>query len=201
MLVNNKGNFEVSGVEEIRKANYERKYSYLKKITQPKYKHIDLNLDLFPTERKAVYEAKIELSNSLKLDTLYLNFAGFVTVESLKINDIALKESWKDEVQDLSAWAIPKNIQTDEKLILQIKAIKEYVGFVQDGEQDQYDLLQNGSFGSIRQFLPVIGYENEKELSENRVRINQGLPRLESTLPKIDDKVGLKSSFFASDAE
>jgi len=199
--VNDKGNFTASHIEENQKANYEKKYSYLKKIAQPQYKHIDLNLDLFPAERKAVYEAKIELSNPEKLDTLYLNFADFVVVESLKINDIALKKSWKDEDQDLSAWAIPTSMQNDKKLILQIKASKKYVGFLQGAEHDQYDLIQNGSFGSIRQFLPVIGYEDEKELKENRVRINQGLPRLESTLPKIDDKVGLKSSFFASDAE
>jgi hypothetical protein len=58
----------------------------------------------------------------------------------------------------------------------------------------------NGSFGSIREFLPVIGYDADKELSENRKRSEQGLPKLTSRMAATNDSLASRQDAYAPDA-
>lgn len=65
----------------------------------------------------------------------------------------------------------------------------------------QADLTKKGSFGSLQDFLPVIGYDSDKELLENRKRQEQGLERLDSVMAAIDDAFALVQNVFATDAD
>ncbi|MEO0573061.1 MAG: hypothetical protein AAF039_15240, partial [Bacteroidota bacterium] len=75
---------------------------------------------------------------------------------------------------------------------------KQYIGFVQGNYQA--DLTNNGSFGSVHQFLPVIGYNSDKELLENRKRQEQGLARLDSRMANFNDSFALRQNAFTTDA-
>ena len=193
-----KGNFTPEAEEERLDAAYEKKYKYLEVLPQPKYQAVDLRLDLYPSERKASYLADITLTNPSGTDTLFLNWEDFINVSSLKLNDQELQLVKEDEEQNLTAYLIPKTVRADSLLHLSLEAEKQYIGFVQSDAQA--DLTYQGSYASVQDFLPVIGYDSEKELVENRTREEQTLTRLTSRMAPIDDPVAKAQDAYAPDA-
>ncbi|MEM0941305.1 MAG: ABC-2 transporter permease [Bacteroidota bacterium] len=201
--VNGFGNFTPLAVEERESADYERTYAYIKDAVQPKYHTLDLEFDFYPGERKAVYRTEIRLRNGtgIPIDTLYLNWEEFVKVKKLNLNDAPLESAWFDETSGIGAYRIPPLHRTDSIFSLQVVAEKQYRGFTQSGDAPQPDLMFNGSFGSVRQFLPIIGYKSEMELAENRKRQDHGLKKLDSRMASVDDPVALKQDAHSPDAE
>ena len=196
------GNFVLSAVEEADAADYERNYAFLKETEQPKYRKLDLLFDFHPEIRKADYQAEFQLiySDSLGVKELYLNFPAFVAIEELKIqNGKSLVKRRHDERHDLYIYDIPKSAINDT-LNLVLKASKQYQGFTQSGDNPQADLTFKGSFGNIRDFLPVIGYCDDKELVENRKREDHGLPKLNSRMSAVNDSQALQQLSQTPDA-
>jgi hypothetical protein len=60
--------------------------------------------------------------------------------------------------------------------------------------------MYNGSFGSIHDFLPLIGYKTKNELNENRSRQDQGLDPLVSRMAEATDLKSLNQNVYAPDA-
>ena len=193
------GNFTPEAEEERLDAEYERKYKYLETKPQPKYKTLDVKLDLFPSERRANFSADITLNNEKGADTLFFNTRDFAQLTSVKLNGQELTIAKEDAEQNLTAYLIPKALQKDSLLQLLLSGTKQYVGFVQS--DFQADLTNKGSFGSLQEFLPVIGYDSDKELLENRKRQEQGLTRLDSRMASMDDTFALTQNVYATDAD
>lgn len=196
--VNGKGNFTFNEEEEKEQAEYEKKYSFLKSRIHPKYEKVDLSFDFYPDQRKATYSADISLTNSYSSDTLYLNWSEFVDVQKVSIAGKEVSPLFHDIDLRISAYLVPN--QPDSLIDLKINAQKQYIGFTQGGEDPQPDLMFNGSFGSIKDFLPTIGYDYDRELKENRKRIDHGLEKLESRMAAVDDPLALKQDAYAPDA-
>jgi hypothetical protein len=196
--VNGKDNFKLSSVQEQEQAEYEKKYSYIKKIKQPKYSHIDLTFDFYPNERKVTYKADITLTNKHTSDTLYLNWSDFIEVQQLSISGKKISPVFEDADLKIASYLIANN--TDSLIHLNLQAQKQYKGFTQSGENPQPDLMFNGSFGSIKDFLPTIGYDYDRELKENRKRSDNNLAKLTSRMASIDDTLALEQDAYAPDA-
>ncbi|MDR7131244.1 ABC-type transport system involved in multi-copper enzyme maturation permease subunit [Algoriphagus sp. 4150] len=196
------GNFKSSSQEDFEAADYEKKYKHLEELAQPRYQKVDLELAFYPEERKATYKAIITLKNpsSETIDVLYLNFKDFVKLTDLKFDNQSLKEVSKDELHHLITYHLPNPLSGGEVVTLQLEAEKQYVGFSPSGENPQADLMFNGSFGSIREFLPVIGYDDSRELDENRKRTDEGLTKLLSRMPVLDDLSAQNEDAYAKDA-
>ena len=199
--VNKKGGFELSEVSEKKDADYEKKYSYLKNVKQPLYKKVDVDIALYPKERRAVYEAKILLNkNGMTTNLLYLNFGDFITIKQIKLKGgKKLFKKWQDKEMGISAWQLPKNILNQETITIELLAKKKYGGFLQ--EVDQTDLVPKGSFAEIKNFLPTIGYDYSKELLENRKRKKYKLARLQSRMDDVKDSNGSQRNFLQNDAQ
>lgn len=200
--VNQKNHFELEVQANASDAEYERKYGYLQTVTQPKYDDLQLQIDLFPEQNKAVYKAKIQLENaSLKtIDTLFLNFKDFLEIKKISLNNKVVEPIWANEEQLIWAYLFPSKLDSNTVAILEIEAEKQYEGFPQSPDDMALDLIANGSFGSLREFLPVIGFDTDKMLKENRKRAEQGLEKLSSRIPKVADKIHSKSDIYAPDA-
>lgn len=192
------GNFVPEAEEERLDAAYEKQYKYLETKAQPKYKTLNLALDFFPSERKVDFSAEITLNNEKGVDTLFFNTKDFAQMTSVKLNGQEIEVVKEDEDQNLTAYKVPFEIQKDSLLQLTLKGNKQYIGFVQSNFQA--DITFNGSYGSIQDYLPVIGYDSDKELLENRKRVEQGLDRLDSRMAKIDDSFALAQNVFSTDA-
>jgi len=201
--VNKQGNFIPSAVQDKRAAIYENEYGYLAQRAHPKYTHLDLNFDIYPNERKVDYKADILLTNpsDQQIDTLFLNTKHAVELTSLVQDKTQLKVVKKDSTQELIAFALSRTMQPNDSIWVQIELRKYYKGFSQSGGEPQADLMANGTFGGIHEYLPVIGYDPERELDENRVRSEHGLPKWDSRYPSIEDKQALQENPFAPDAQ
>jgi ABC-type transport system involved in multi-copper enzyme maturation permease subunit len=195
-------NFKLSEIEEEEAANYEKKYSFLKTKPQPKYSTLFLQLDYFTQERKAIYKADILLKNTSysMVDTLYLDFEEFVSVEAISLNNTNLSPIVISKEDNLLACVLPRPLFAKDSLLLTLQAHKAYRGFTQSGEAPQADLMFEGSFGSIKEFLPTIGYNYEREITENRKRTEQNLAKLTSRMAPLTDTLALMQDAYAPDA-
>ncbi|MEM0991745.1 MAG: ABC transporter permease [Bacteroidota bacterium] len=198
--VNGNDNFELSSEEEISAADYERTYSYLQNQPHPKYSQLNFAIDFFPEERRAVYEAKAELTNSSDqaIDTLYLNLPGHTELLNLNYQNQTLTPSKIDDNHDLVLFVLPTPLDTNATVAITLKMEKDFEGFTQG--EPQAALVYNGSFGTIDDYLPFIGYDDDRRLEENRARAEQNLPKLTSLLPDLEDENALKENSYRSDA-
>ncbi|MEM0939928.1 MAG: hypothetical protein AAGI25_09085 [Bacteroidota bacterium] len=192
------GNFTPSSEEEQLAGEYEKKYKYISQKAQPQYAEVDLSIALFPSRRQAIYSSEIILSNVHGVDTLFLNWKDFVTVKSMKLNGQLLDPVMRDEEQNINAYLIPDDFLADSSISLSLEAEKQYIGFTQSDYQA--DLTFKGSFASVRDFLPIIGYDEDEELNENRKREEQGLSRLSSRMALANDPIAKNQDVFAPDA-
>lgn len=197
-----KENFTLSTIKEKNNADYEKKYSYLKKIQQPKIINLDATFDLFPLQRKAIFSSEILSINttSATIDTVYLNRKQAVTLHNIKFNGGIISEVLEDTHHDVLAYKIPEGLHAGDTLKISIKAEKQYIGLSQGGGEPQTDLTYNSSFGSIFDFIPSIGYDDDKELVQNRKREEQGLPKINSRMPVINDDLACTQNYFDSNA-
>ena len=199
--VNAKGNFTASSTEEAENADYEKQFGYLKELKHPKYEQVNLDIDLFPDDRKAVFEANVRLSQGgIAADTLFLNFADFIEIKKFVVDGHPIVKAWENESLGLSAWPLPAPVSKDSTISLTIAGEKNYTGFTQSGASPQPDLMFNGSFAGVKDFLPTIGFDYEKMLLANRVRLDNGLNKLSSRLATPKDPVASQQDFFAPDA-
>lgn len=195
------GNFLSEEQETTEDANYEKKYKWIEGKPHPKLTRLDLDLDLFPEDRKATYHAAMQLYNPhvAAIDTLYLNHEDFVHLEKIQWNGTPLEVAWTDE--DFHQLAIPLTIDSAETGILSVVASKQYIGFTQSGEAPQPDLTFNALFMSAKDILPHIGYDSDREVDRNRERKENELEKITSRMAAITDSVALNEDVFTSYAD
>ncbi|TRX54332.1 hypothetical protein FNH22_19650 [Fulvivirga sp. M361] len=199
--VNDKGNFETETEEKMSDAAYEKKYKWIEPIPQPKLTSLNVDLDIYPAERKAVYEAEMQLSNraGIYIDTLYLHFEDFVVFDQIQWNKQSVAIAWIDEA--LGQLALPVKIDSAETGTLSISAKKQYVGFTQSGESPQPDLTFNGTFMNAKDILPGIGYHSDRELDQNRDRQFHNLEKITSRMAGTQDSEARLEGYFTAYAE
>ncbi|MEL6593909.1 MAG: hypothetical protein AAFQ68_27650, partial [Bacteroidota bacterium] len=132
-------------------------------------------------------------------DTLILNWPDFVEVSTLALNGEALTQVKDDPEQSLVFYVIPEAMRADSSLQMTLKAQKQYVGFTQSDVQA--DLTYEGSLGSIKDFLPTIGYDGDVALEKNRLREAHGLAKLVSRKAEVNDPAALQKNLYAPDAK
>ncbi|MEL6637774.1 MAG: hypothetical protein AAFR05_13570 [Bacteroidota bacterium] len=197
------GNFVSTAQREADAADYERRYQFLAEVPQPKYRRVDLHFDFYPSQRSAEYEARITLLNpdSLRsIDSLYLDFPDFVAIQQLTLDQTAVRPSRVDEQYGMYVYPLPAPLSPGDSLLLHLVGKKQYRGFVQGVEDGQFDLVADGSFGSIRAFFPVIGYHEEETLRRNRKREEQGLDRIAARMADLEDAQALGALSITPDA-
>ncbi|MEM8898207.1 MAG: hypothetical protein AAGC85_08880 [Bacteroidota bacterium] len=199
--VNEEGNFEPDVVEEAAAADYERKYERLADLSHPYYTHLDMEVDFMPAERRATYMANVVLTNFSQepIDSLYLSLPEKVQLLSISQGEKQLDISKVDEEHDIAIIALPTPMDTNTQISLGLEMVKNYTGFSQG--DPQAPLMYKGSFSSIEEYLPVLGFDSHKMLEENRTRQEYGLEKLSSLLPEINSPEDLSKSRYRSDAK
>ena len=197
--VNATGNFKTDAQENIEAAHYEQQYKYLETQVHPKISGLDLSMAIFPEDRRAEYTATLDLTNTgeTPIDTLHLSAKDFVTIKSISIENQALLSVNSDEVHRQYAFQLPKPLQTNETITLEVECTLDYIGFSQS--DPQADLTFNGTLMG-RDIIPIIGYNDAKELDQNRDRRDHGLAKLPSRMASVDDASALGNDAFSSDA-
>ncbi|MYF99731.1 hypothetical protein F4212_11485 [Candidatus Poribacteria bacterium] len=197
--VNATGNFKTDVQENIEAAHYEKQYKYLEAQPHPKISGLDMSIVIFPEDRRAEYTATLDLINKgeIPINTLHLSVKDFVTIESISIENEALSSVNSDEVHQQYAYKLPTPLQANATITIEVDCTLDYIGFSQS--DPQADLTFNGTLMG-RDIIPIIGYNDAKELDQNRDRGEHGLAKLTSRMASIDDISALGEDAFSPDA-
>ena len=143
-----------------------------------------LQVDLFPSERKAITTASLELKNSgyQPAKKLYFNLDNFSEITLLTLPNRSVKRVERDPILGMTVYSVEPAIQPGTAVEAEIALQRQYTGFSQSGDEPQGDLAFNGML--YEQILPVIGYDHEKALDGERVRQTYNLPPITA---KLDD--------------
>lgn len=171
-------NFIPTSQQEYEAASYERNYKALLADYNVITRVNSVQVDLYPSTRMASSNLDLIIENKGKssIEQLYLNLDNFDTVDRIEMDSFTLSLKERNHNLGMIIYQLDHPFESGEKVSLKLKTTRQYVGFTQDGENPQPDLTFNGSF--YAGIVPFIGYDDEKELDENRIRSEQGLEKM-----------------------
>lgn len=184
-------------------AEYEKTLKKYNKIPQPKIIAENVSVDIYPDERNFTASGVFTLQN--KTDKPISEIHLSVRPESEKnyfydslLFDKAftLKEDFKKFGYKIYALATP--LQPNDSLNLRFKMRYETHGFPNSGSN--LEVVNNGTFIN-NTYFPMLGYQEEGELSDNKKRKKQGLGEKNQSLPDQNDPYGLHNNLFGDDAD
>lgn len=196
---NMEGNFKTLSQQDAEKAKYENKYKRIESYAQPIITHIKANIALYPIERKIKYTTTLKLKNfsNSTIDSLYINLSEFSTITEARISNQAITSAWQDVAQQIYAYKLPNSLEPLETLDFQLKVTKQHQGFSTVDSQE--GLVFNGTV-LTRDILPILGYNSDKELNENKKRIAHDLDKIPSKMADYTNTDALSENYFSTDA-
>ncbi len=204
--------YSTSDQSNKRLAEYEKQLKKYEFLAQPKATKINLKADLYPLERDAYFEAKIQLVNKTDspIDSIHFNSGALTEFHTILDGDtlpyrFPLKYDSskflifgdKPEQEWYKITALPKTMMPGDTLDLVIvsKVINEQ--FPNSGYGRE--IVYNGTF--IADGIPSIGYSAGMELSSDEERKKYELPEKPEDLPEHNDPYGRKTLLFSDDAD
>lgn len=179
----------------------EKKIKHYDSIPLPTATSIQVKVDIYPEQQKAVFKDNVTLVNKTNKVITELLFDGDnITSYTFAYNGIILnytnpllyKKGRFNFLQphgDSSAYRLyklPKPMAPGDKALAEINSIKQYKNFTNDIYGT--DILHNGT--SIGPGLPGLGYDDDEELTNPEDRAKYGLPVKKDAFEDGDDTAG-----------
>ena len=186
-------------VEQERHAEYERKYkAAFANKPQPKITAVRVTTDIYPHEHRIAFKGTFTLKNKsqVPIPELFVNVQRGATIDKLAAS-IPLKVV--EERRDLNVirYAPEHALAPGETMTLDFELRYPKPGFTNSGAHTI--VVDNGTFVNSFQ-LPVLGYEDRFELTEDRDRRKHDLsPR--QRMRDIDDPIGRQRNYISGDAD
>ncbi|MDP8913994.1 MAG: aminopeptidase [Pseudomonadota bacterium] len=194
---NIRNEYRTSKDEERLKAEYEKKFLRYERLSQPAVSRVRLNIELFPSEGRAVTRGAYRLTNltgqpirdvhvrlgDTELELRNLTFPGTALV-------------FHDEEYGYRIYRLAQPMAPGETRELSFETLRARRGFTND--QPERKLVRNGTFLNNLDLAPVIGMGRTGLLRERTVRRKYGLPA-DLRPAKLEDISGTKRSFFGVD--
>ncbi len=167
--VNVVNKFQTLEEENAEAAGYEKKYKRFEDYPQPKITGLDLVIDLYPSQRRARYQAAVWLTNrsGMLIDTLHVEYKDYSRILDVagQHNSLSLLEADDDLRHHI--YRFDKPLAAGDSILLRFSMELAYKGFAEH-TIDQTDLVYNGTFLST-DILPFFGYDDDRELKTNPV--------------------------------
>ncbi|OOG69433.1 M1 family aminopeptidase [Algoriphagus sp. A40] len=191
---------------------YEEQLKKYERIPQPKITKVNIKADLFPMEREAHFEAKIQLVNKTDspVDSIHFNSTDLSDFKVVLDGDtlpyrfpLTYKPrkfqvlGKKPEREWYKITALPQPMMPGDTLELVIVSQKNFKGFPNSGFGR--DIVYNGTFYSGG--IPEIGYSEGAEMSSDEDRKKYGLPPKPEDYPEHRDPYGERTLLFSDDAD
>ena len=188
------------------RAQYELKYKQYQNLPQPRITDIQVNVDLFPDRRLAVFQGKEWLENKTdapidriavtiwpedvdviprpRVDVQRLNFDGGQTM------------TMEDSQLGFYIFQLRNPLPPHGRIALDFALAYPNPGFasIPNG-----DIVHNGSFVSAS-YIPFIGYFQDVQLVDDTARHRHGLQKSPG-LPKLEDVAARQNSYLATCAD
>lgn len=183
-----------SKAREERTANYEVFYKKYASLNQPRIVDINLNVELYPSETNIYVKGYYWLKNksALPIDTIIVDHDRLVT--SIDYSVPANLVLW-DSIYNFRIYSLDKPLAPGDSIKMEFELKnKENTAFIQYAP-----VRQNGTFINSGIF-PDIGYQPNKELSDNKVRKKYDLPDKER-MPDITDSLARMNTYISNCAD
>lgn len=189
------------------RAQYEKKYRKYLDIPQPKITDENLQVDLFPEQRRMNFSGTLQIENktSQNIDRVALTIwpqelqpipRSKIQIDKLQFSG-GQAEILKDDDLGFYVYRLPSPLPPHGRMTLDFALKYAFQGFANNREQ--IDLVGNGTFVSDA-FMPHIGYQPTVELEDQSVRHRHGLPPLKET-PKLEDVAARQQIYETPDAD
>ena len=177
---------------------YERQYKQYEKLPQPTIARVDLRVELHPEQRIADITGTYLLENRTgkPIDSVHVLIDRAVEARTLTFDRPATRVRQDEEV-GYHIFQLAKPLQPRETARMRFGVHYEPRGFT--NENATGEVVPNGTHFQ-RKWMPILGYQPERELLNERARNEHGLPD-KDRLPPLDDPEGRRISSHLRDAE
>jgi ABC-2 type transport system permease protein len=192
--------FESTTAIEMQKVAYEKTYKKYETLPQPNVTGINMQVDIYPHQRKVNSQGRMKLENRTgsPIRELFIQMPKRITNNNRAIpSGCFLKES--DKIHGVYIYEFHHPLEPGEKLVLDFNLEMEEKGFKNHDENTR--LVHNGTFLNNLDLIPAIGYDPhfQEELNDNDKRKKYGLTPKER-IPSINDQKAKMTTPIARDA-
>ncbi|HEX3896130.1 MAG TPA: M1 family aminopeptidase, partial [Rudaea sp.] len=178
-------------------ADYEKKYRQYKNLPQPKITDVNVNVDIYPHDRRVEIDGKYVLLNKTDkpVENLHVRVPTEVKVvsEEFAPHDVVST----DDVNGYTIYRLKQPMAPGATMDFHFKLQYWSKGF--RNHPDDFRVVDNGTFIDS-QSLPHFGYDENGQLADRNDRRKYGLPQL-PRMPKIDDEPARQFNLLGRDAD
>ncbi len=163
---------------------YEKRYGKHHQLPMPKTVAVDVDVDIFPEQRRLEVSSKHLIKNKtdLDIDTIYVTFPPSAQVLNTAINKARVSDV--DETFNYYSFTLDKILKPEEIREFTFDLIIQQQGFVH--AQPDLSLVKNGTFIRNNQITPHIGFNPKYRITDEKVRKAYNLPSL-NRMAKLED--------------
>ncbi|STR18336.1 ABC-type transport system involved in multi-copper enzyme maturation, permease component [Janthinobacterium lividum] len=175
------------------RADHERRYRQYLALPQPGITSIAANVDLYPAQRSAAIRGRYRLKNrgATPLRTLYLQMdtAAQTTWQALPAHRVLVD----DERHGVRIIELAQALAPGATLDLAFLVNVRQQGFTASGQPE--GVQHNGSYFTIEQYFPHLGYNAAQDITDTGERRQRGLGAPHG-MPKLDDLQARYSNYW-----
>jgi len=174
-----------------RRARYETKYGRYEHVPQPRLDAVRLQIELYPEEEKAAIAGRYRLVNDTNaaIDTLHLATAAGVETRNVRW-DRKARVTLRDRDLGYEIHSFEAPLLPGEQLVLDFEVAYEPRGFTNSGTKRV--VLPEATYFEPAEWLPAIGYQDQRRLRAPGDRKRHGLPPRPEVAPLGDRNALMK---------
>jgi ABC-2 type transport system permease protein len=164
-----------------RRANYELLYGQYQSIPQPTLTAATLKVELFPDQGEASINGTYHLVNNstVAIDSIHVATTPVATRNGLEAGALSsiLRPSAlivNDQENGHQIYALDQSLKPGDSMSMHFQVRYAPIGFRESGVEAS--VMPNGTYVMIQNWLPSIGYKQDRELTSNASRRKFGLP-------------------------
>ncbi|MGB1015005.1 MAG: ABC transporter permease/M1 family aminopeptidase, partial [Nannocystaceae bacterium] len=190
--------FATSDDNELRQAEFERKYKKYEFLPQPRIAGVNLDVQIYPKLRKTDIRGTMKLVNRTDepIADLHLVLDRQTEVHSFGIDD--KHRTLYDADLGYSIYKLPEPLAPGAEMELRIDVTRAYRGFVNSGSPT--NIVYNGTFFNHTTVVPSIGYSRQVEIGDPETRRKYDLPE-RPRMYAIDNEQAKQNTYIAHDSD
>jgi ABC-2 type transport system permease protein len=192
------GEYQPQPQREAMQARFERALLAYEDLPQPTVTHVQLDVRLFPRERRALTEGRYTLENrsDAPLTHMHMRWSPGLTLESAELPAGVVEKEYDDF--NYRIYRLDTPLEPGQSRVLRFRTRLEEIGF-RNG-LGLTSLVDNGSFLNNWQIAPMIGMDRSGLLQDPSKRRRHGLePQLR--MPKLEDDSARAHHYLRRDSD
>ncbi len=184
-------------VEDLQQ-RYEERYKQYEGLPHPRIVATEIEVDLWPEERKVDLRGTMTLRNKTEapIDVLHVRLDRELDVHAFSLDQHTLE--LHDDELGYRIYRLDAPLAPGAEMVVTFDLTWQEHGFPNSGSNT--DVVANGSFFHNDRYVPHFGYEPGFELSDPDERRERGLPE-KPRMPPLEDESARASTYISNEAD